>query len=174
MRGRWVRLGRLLPALLKAYQGVNEIITTLMMTFLGISLSHVLVKLVFLDPGTTVPQTRTLAVEDRLPRLFETNISSGLILGLIAVIAVHVMMTRTAFGLRLCTVGASPRAASHAGLSVPRLTVAVFAISAGFAGLAGAVDDPRGGGQCARRLEPGLWSDGDPAGVPRRGCTASG
>ena len=56
---------------------MNEIITTLMMTFLGISLSHVLVKLIFLDPGTTVPQTRTLAVEDRLPRLFETNIPAA-------------------------------------------------------------------------------------------------
>jgi len=128
-----------LPALLKAYQGVNEIITTLMMTFLGISFSHVLVKLVFLDPATTVPQTRTLPVEDRLPRLFETNISSGLILGLVAVVAVHLMMTRTAFGLRLRTVGASPLAAAHAGLSVPRLTLAVFGLSAGFAGLAGAV-----------------------------------
>ena len=132
-------LWSVLPALLKAYQGVNEIITTLMMTFLGISFSHVMVKLVFLDPGTSVPQTRTLAVEDRLPRLFDTNISSGLIWGLVAVTAVHLMMTRTAFGLRLRSVGASPLAANHAGLSVPRLTLAVFAISAGFAGLAGAV-----------------------------------
>ena len=45
----------ILPALLRAYQGVNEIITTLMMTFLGVSLANVLVKLIFLDPGTTVP-----------------------------------------------------------------------------------------------------------------------
>jgi simple sugar transport system permease protein len=130
----------LAPALLRAYQGVNEIITTLMMTFLGTSLANVLVKLVFLDPGTTVPQTRTLPVEDRLPRLFDTTISSGLLLGLAAIVAVHVMMTRTGFGLKLRTVGANPRAALHAGLPVPRLTVAVFALSAGLAGLAGAVD----------------------------------
>ena len=130
----------LVPALLKAYHGVNEIITTLMMTFLGISLANVLVKLAFLDPNTTVPQTRTLAVEDRLPRLFDTTISSGLLLGLVAIIAVHVLMTRTAFGLKLRTVGANPHAAIHAGLNVPRLTVAVFALSAGLAGLAGAVD----------------------------------
>ena len=130
----------LLPALLRAYQGVNEIITTLMMTFLGASLANVLVKLVFLDPETTVPQTRTLAVEDRLPRLFDTTVSSGLIMGIVAVIAVHLMMTRTAFGLKLRIVGASPRAAVHAGLGVPVLTVAVFALSAGLAGLAGAID----------------------------------
>ena len=37
-------------------------------------------------------------------------------------------------------VGANPRAAIHAGLPVPLLTVAVFAISGGLAGLAGAVE----------------------------------
>ncbi|TBW41339.1 ABC transporter permease [Siculibacillus lacustris] len=128
------------PALLKAWQNVNEIITTLMMTFLGVSLANVLVKLAFLDPRTTVPQTRTLAVADRLPRLFETTVSSGLLIGLVAIVLVHLIMTRTAFGLKLRIVGANPRAALHAGLPVPRLTVAVFAISAALAGLAGAVE----------------------------------
>ena len=133
-------LWSLLPALLRAYQGVNEIITTLMMTFLGISFANVLVKLVFLDPATTVPQTRTLAVENRLPRLFDTTITSGVIMGIVAVVAVHLMMTRTAFGLKQRVVGANPRAALHAGLNVPTLTISVFALSAGLAGLAGAVD----------------------------------
>ncbi len=130
----------LLPAVLKAWQGINEIITTLMMSFLGVSLANVLVKLAFLDPATTTPQTRTLPVPDRLPRLFDTSISSGLLIGLVAIVAVHLVMTRTAFGMRLRLVGASPRAAMHSGLSVPRFTIAVFAISAGLAGLAGAVD----------------------------------
>ncbi|HEV7417034.1 MAG TPA: ABC transporter permease [Tianweitania sediminis] len=130
----------LIPALLRAYQGVNEIITTLMMSFLGVSLANVLVKLVFLDPATTVPQTRTLPVDDRLPRLFETTVTSGLLFGLVAIIAVHLIMTRTAFGLKLRVVGANPRAAVHAGLNVPLLTVAVFALSAGLIGIGGAVD----------------------------------
>lgn len=128
------------PALLRAYQGVNEIITTLMMSFLGVSLSNALVKLAFLDPGTTVPQTRTLPVADRLPRLFETSISSGIVLAVLSVIAVQLVMTRTSLGLKLRTVGASPRAAVHAGLPVPGLTVLVLGVSAALAGLAGAVD----------------------------------
>lgn len=130
----------LVPALLRAYQGVNEIITTLMMSFLGVSLANVLVKLVFLDPETTVPQTRTLPVAERLPRLFDTTVTSGLIFGLAAVVLVHLVMTRTAFGLKLRIVGANPRAAIHAGLRVPLLTVAVFALSAGLIGMAGAID----------------------------------
>ncbi|SHO65525.1 nucleoside ABC transporter membrane protein [Pseudoxanthobacter soli DSM 19599] len=132
-------LWSLAPALLKAYQGLNEIVTTLMMTFLGVSLANALVKLVFLDPATTVPQTRTLAVADRLPRLFGTTVSSGLLIGLVALVAVHLVLRYTAFGFRLRVTGASTRAAVHAGLDVPRLVIAVFALSAGLAGLAGAV-----------------------------------
>lgn len=130
----------ILPAILKAWRNINEIITTMMMSFLGISLANVLVKLVFTDPATTVPETRTLPYEQRLPPLFGTHISSGLLIGLFAVIVVHWLMTRTAFGLRLRTVGANPRAALHAGLPVGALTIAVFALSAALAGLAGAVE----------------------------------
>ena len=54
------RSGRVVPAMLKARYGVNEIITTLMMSFLGTSLANVLIKLVLRDPDTTVPQTRSL------------------------------------------------------------------------------------------------------------------
>lgn len=133
-------LWSLLPALLRAYQQVNEIITTLMMTFLGVSFANLLVKTVLRDPGTTVPQTPTLPVADRLPTLLGTTISGGLLIGLVAVVAVHLVMTRTAFGLRLRTVGENPLAARHAGLDVPLLTVAVFALSAGLAGLAGAIE----------------------------------
>lgn len=134
--GMWA----LLPGLLKAWQNINEIITTMMMSFLGISLSNVLVKLVFFDPNTTVPQTRTLPLGDRLPALFSSNISSGLLIGLLAILAVHWMMTRTAFGLQLRVVGANPQAAIHAGISVSVLTLTVFALSAALAGLAGAVE----------------------------------
>jgi len=130
----------LVPAFLKIRYGLNEIITTLMMTFLGISFANVLVKLPFDDPNNSVPQTMTLPVADRLGRLFDTTIHSGIIIALAAVFAVHFVMTRTAFGLRLQIVGANPRAAKHAGLSVGRLTYATFALSAGLVGLGGAVE----------------------------------
>src|SRR5580692_6089014 len=133
-------LWSLIPALLKARYGVNEIITTLMMSFLGTSLANVLIKLVLRDLNTTVPQTRSLAVDDRIPRLFGTTIHWGLVLAVLAVILVHLMMTRTAFGLKLQVLGANREAAVHAGFRVERLTVAAFALSAGLIGLGGAVE----------------------------------
>lgn len=128
------------PAILKARYGINEIITSLMMSFLGVSFANVLVKLFFWDPATTVPQTRTLDIADRLPRIPGTNVHIGLFIALGLVILVHFLMTRTAFGLKLQVVGASPGAARHAGLKVGLLTVATFALSAGLIGLAGAVE----------------------------------
>ncbi len=130
----------IIPAVLKARYGINEIITSLMMSFLGISLANVLIKLFFWDPGTTVPQSRTLPVEDRLPRIFDTTIHSGVLIALAVVVLVHLMMTRTAFGLKLQVVGANPAAAIHAGLNVGRLTIATFTLSAALIGLGGSVE----------------------------------
>jgi simple sugar transport system permease protein len=130
----------LLPAFLKAKYGVNEIISTLMMNFLGFGLSAFLIKTVFGDPEHPAPQTTMLEVADRLPRIGDTLIHVGVVFAIVVILAVHVVMTRTAFGLRLQIVGHNPRAAEHAGLNVRRLTFLVFAISAGLAGLAGAVE----------------------------------
>ncbi len=133
-------LWAMVPALLRAYEGVNEIISTLMMTFLALSTGAFLVKTVFGDPDSPVPQTVLLPVEDRLPRIGDTLIHVGVIIALVAVLVVHFLMTRTSFGLKLQIVGHNARAATHCGLDVPRLTVAVFALSAGLAALGGAID----------------------------------
>jgi simple sugar transport system permease protein len=129
----------LLPAWLRAYGGINEIITTLMMNFLGLSLVNLLIKLVFIDPATTLPVTRTLAVADRLPHLFGSTIDIGIILALVLLAAVHLGLTRTAWGLRVRLLGANPRAARHAGLPVPAMILGAFLLSAALAGLAGAI-----------------------------------
>ncbi|HEX4153228.1 MAG TPA: ABC transporter permease [Steroidobacteraceae bacterium] len=133
-------LWSLLPAMLKARYGVNEIVTTLMMSFLGVSLSNVLIKLAFFDPDTTVPQTRSLPVDERLPRLFGTTVHGGVLIAVVVLVLVHLLMTRTAFGLKLQVLGANRAAAIHAGERVGRLTVLAFVLSAGLIGLAGAVE----------------------------------
>ena len=129
-----------IPAFLKAQHGINEIISTLMMSFLGVSVANLLIKIPFNDPTTTVPQTATLAVADRLTRLGDSTVHWGVLLALAVVVAVHFLMQRTALGLKLQIVGANPRTAIHSGLDVKWLTFVAFALSAGCAGLAGAVD----------------------------------
>src|SRR5438034_11069118 len=53
-------LWTLIPAVLKARYGTNEIITTLMMSFIGIDLASILIKGPFHDSTTPLPQTAVL------------------------------------------------------------------------------------------------------------------
>ncbi|MFV0434814.1 MAG: ABC transporter permease [Leucobacter sp.] len=130
----------ILPALLKAVRGTNEVITSLMMSFIAISLANLLVKGPFQDATVSVPQTQVLDLQFMLPFLPGTRVHAGFALALGIVIVFHFVLTRSSFGLRIDMLGASPRAAAHAGVDVKGLIVAVFLLSGGMIALAGAVD----------------------------------
>jgi simple sugar transport system permease protein len=127
------------PAGLKASFGVNEIITTLMMNFIGISLANILVKGPFLTDQPGVPRTDILPLGQRLPLLFDTRIHIGILIALAAILVVHLVLTRTPFGLRLRILGSNPRAAVHFGLRTKRLTFVAFMASGALIGMSGAV-----------------------------------
>lgn len=133
-------LWTLIPALLKAYSQVNEIITTLMMSFVGLSLANILIKGPFQDPHSVTPQTSVLPLSGMLPNLPNSRVHIGIVVALIVVLIVHYVLTRTAFGLRLQVLGANPRTALHAGLNVKRLIVTAFLVSGALIGLAAAVE----------------------------------
>lgn len=133
-------LWTLVPALLRAWYDTNEIITTLMMSFIGVGIANILVKGPFQDPTVNIPQTRTIPFDKMLPNLAGTQIHVGVLVALGTVAVVYYMLTRTSFGLRLEVLGASPRAARHAGISLRRVIVGSFLWSGFFIGLAAAVD----------------------------------
>src|SRR5581483_11031111 len=126
----------IVPAVLKARYELNEIITTLMMTFIGINLAQILVKGPFQDPATTTPQTRSLDFRALLPSIPGTRIHVGVLVAFFAALVVWFLMSRTSFGLRLQVLGASTRAAKHMGLDVPRLIIG-FAAAAEILGIWG-------------------------------------
>lgn len=130
----------IVPAVLKARYELNEIITTLMMTFIGINLAQILVKGPFQDPATTTPQTRSLDFRALLPPIPGTRIHVGIFVAAFAALLVWFVLSRTSFGLRLQVLGASVRAARHMGLDVPRLIVGSFLVSGLFVGLAAAAE----------------------------------
>lgn len=133
-------LWTLIPALLKAYSQVNEIITTLMMSFIGLSLANILIKGPFQDPHSTIPQTSVLPLSGMLPNIPNTRVHIGIVVALVVVLIVHYVLTRTAFGLRLQVLGANRHTALHAGLGVKRLVVTAFLVSGALIGLAAGVE----------------------------------
>ena len=130
----------LIPAILRGRYGVNEIITTLMMSFIGIGFANVLVKGPFKTDVGGVARTDVVPFDERFPLLGDTRIHFGFVIAVAAILAVHVLMTRTSLGLRLRILGANPRAALHAGLRPVWLTVVAFTISGALIGLSGAVE----------------------------------
>jgi general nucleoside transport system permease protein len=130
----------IIPAVLRGRYGVNEIITTLMMSFIGIGVANVLVKGPFKTDVGGVARTDVVPFDERFPLLFDTRIHLGFVIAVVAILAVHVLMTRTSLGLRLRVLGGNPRAALHAGLHPVWLTVIAFALSGALIGLSGSVE----------------------------------
>ncbi len=129
----------LVPSLLKVRYGLNEIVTSLMMTFIGVSLANLLIKGPFRGP-TVIPQTLVVDPSLMFVNLPGTRIHIGVVVALVVVVLVHLMLTRSSFGTRLDVLGANPRAALHLGIDVPRMIVVTFLISGALIGLAAAVD----------------------------------
>jgi simple sugar transport system permease protein len=130
----------IIPAVLRGRYGVNEIITTLMMSFIGIGVANVLVKGPFKTDVGGVARTDVVPFDERFPLLFDTRIHFGFVIAVVAILAVHVLMTRTSLGLRFRVLGGNPRAALHAGLQPVWLTVIAFTLSGALIGVSGSVE----------------------------------
>ena len=133
-------LWTVIPAVLKAKYGVNEIISSLMMSFIGINFANLLIKGPFRSTKTLVPQTGVVPFAHLLPPIPGTRIHIGIFVALILILVVYYVMKRTSMGLKLKLLGQNPRAALHAGLNNSRLIVGAFMVSGAFMGLAGSVE----------------------------------
>jgi len=134
-------LAALIPALLKAYRGVHEVVTTIMVNFVATSLALYAVSPV----GPFVSATQPSATEKiprgaRLPVIWDgTRLHAGLIIALVAAVGLWWLLYRTPLGFRIRLMGSNPGAARASGVSVERITIATLLISGGLGGLAGAV-----------------------------------
>ena len=131
-------LWALIPALLKAYQRINEIIVTLLLNFVALHFVSFVVSGPMMEPGAPYPYSPevpdTLFLPHVLPR---TDAHIGVLVGVAIALAMYVVFRRGVFGFTLSTVGRNPNAARYAGISVERHIIMSFLIAGAFAGLAG-------------------------------------
>lgn len=129
-----------LPGYLKAKIGAHEVVTTIMLNYIAISLTTFLVKTYFRDPGP-VDQTVLLPLGSRLPELVPgTRVSLGIVIGILAVALLDRVMRRSVLGYEIQAVGQNPHAAEYGGVNVAARTVQAMMISGAVAGLAGSVE----------------------------------
>jgi simple sugar transport system permease protein len=127
----------IVPALLKSFLGVNEIITTLMLNYVAILFYQYLFTDPWKDPaGFGFPGSAEFGEFAWLPR-FTGRLHLGLVVGILAAVFVWVVFTKTRWGYEIALIGENERAARYAGVSIVRNIVLVMILSAGLAGLAG-------------------------------------
>lgn len=127
-----------LPGWLKHARGVNETISSLLLTYIAVAIASFLIEGAFRDPGSAnKPSTMPLGPDLRIGGMFDSSVHWGLLAGLVLAAALWVLMERTSFGFAARMTGGNLRAAQGQGLPVGRLSVACCAIAGGCAGLAG-------------------------------------
>lgn len=129
-----------IAGVLKATTGANEVIVTIMLNNVAIYLIGYLLTTPLLQrPGGANPISPPIPDSAVYPLLLgnQFRLHLGFVVALLAAVGVWWLMERSTLGLRFRAVGANPRAARTAGMSVPWVTVWVMAIAGGLAGLAG-------------------------------------
>jgi len=131
-------LWALLPAILKAYYRINELIVTLLMSYVAINIVSYFVNGPMMEAGAPYPYSREIPEKLFLPFVLPgTDAHIGVLVGVCFAILLFVVFRRTTFGFSLITIGRNPDAARYAGMSVQKLTVLAFLMSGALAGLAG-------------------------------------
>lgn len=131
-------LWALVPGWLRAKRGVNEIIVSLMLTFVGIELAGYLVRGPMQGGAGNFPESEALPAAAQLPSLGSVHV--GVVVALVATVAVRLLVGRTVTGYEVTVTGSNAEAAEKAGVDVEWVYVFVMVAGGALAGLAGAIE----------------------------------
>ncbi|MDD4080550.1 MAG: ABC transporter permease [Eubacteriales bacterium] len=142
----------IIVGLFKALLNVNEVITSIMLNYIGMYLINFTIKNSHLyDPFKN--QTVDVAASAVLPKggldnLFfilkgrfrdVSSVNAGFYIAVGFAILIYIILTRTTFGYELKAVGHNRFASRYAGISGKRAIVSAMAIAGGLSGVAGAL-----------------------------------
>ena len=134
----------MVPGVLKVRTGAHEVITTIMLNNIAILIVRWMVNsqdpVVLRDQAASVPRTRALPGDARLPELVDSDprLHLGFLIMLGLCVFVWFVLQRTTKGFEIRMVGANPHAARYSGVSVSVVIVLVMTMAGAFAGFAGA------------------------------------
>jgi simple sugar transport system permease protein len=135
-----------IAGVLKVKAGTNEVIATLLLSFIAVWMVYGSVQSEQLlrrpmTTSATLPESLEIPLATQLPLLTgdaSVPLHAGLPIGLVFAAVVAVVLGFTVLGLRLRATGLNASAARRAGMAVDRLTVGVLCAAGALGGLAGA------------------------------------
>ena len=142
-------LWALIPGLLKAFCNVHEVISTIMMNYIGMYLCNMLVKLTVFDANKNLSQN-CLPCADLpkwgLDKIFAnvtgnykdiSTVNGGIIIAILVAIIMYIILNKTIFGYELKACGFNSSASRYAGINEKRNIVLSMVIAGALAGLGG-------------------------------------
>lgn len=127
-----------IPVLLKLRLGVNEVISTLMLTYIAFLIAQHLLYGDWRDPSTSFPVSKTFnADSERLSQVGFGHVHSGIWLALAAAVIICYLMLVNRFGFYLTAIGLNVKGARAAGVRVSLVVAISVLIAGGLCGLAG-------------------------------------
>ena len=126
---------------LRAKRGVNETISSLLLSYIGIALCNQLIEGPLRDPQSlNKPSTLHIGEQNMLGPVPGLDVHYGLVYGVVACVLGWLLMDHSVFGFSARIVGGNPRAARLSGLGVSKLVIIVCSLAGAAAGLAGMVE----------------------------------
>jgi simple sugar transport system permease protein len=134
-----------IPGILKAKLHVNEIITSLMLTYVAILFCNYFIYGPWASGGFGLtphfPRSawfpRLLDFSETFPIFRGMTAHIGIFLGIIAAVLLFIIFKRSKWGYELKLIGDNQEAARYAGIPISRNIILTMIISGGLAGLAG-------------------------------------
>ncbi|MGA7326920.1 MAG: ABC transporter permease [Rhodomicrobium sp.] len=127
-----------LAGYLRYYRGVNETISSLLLSYIAIATMNFFVEGALRDPGSSnKPSTPSIGPDYMVGKMLGSEVHWGLAAGIVVAILLYFLMARTKFGFAARVTGGNPRAALAQGLPVGKLMVTCCMIAGACAGLAG-------------------------------------
>jgi len=131
-----------IAGVLKAKTGAHEVVTTIMLNWIAEYLSSYVVT-VPMGVGFGTPKSPEIANSAKLPPLMTvqaTELTSGIIVAVIAAVVIYIVLEKTTKGYELKGTGFNPYAAEYGGIKISQNIVLAMAISGALSGLAGTLE----------------------------------
>lgn len=145
------------PAVLKAYYRVDEVITTLLLNYICFWLVDYLVRGPLTDPELPgVEQSPAFSASGRMPVIIPgLRINLGVVILLLVAVLVYLLLWRTRWGYEFRAIGINPEAARYGGINLVKNTLIAFLLSGALAGMAGIMELSAVHGRLISGFSPG-------------------
>ena len=130
-----------LPGFLKAHFNVNEVISSIMMNYIGMYLVNYLVTLTVYDmlknQSQNIPPSAMMPTMGLNVIFKGSSANGGFFIAVIVVIIVYIILSKTTFGFELKACGLNKDASKYAGINEKRNIILSMVIAGALAGLGG-------------------------------------